>query len=48
MTLTPYLQPDEEAALLKNLLCDPDDEISRRVLELHYQALDKSENRSCE
>lgn len=27
----------EEATLLKNILCDPNDMISRRILEIHYE-----------
>ena len=33
------LSPVEEAEALKNLLNDPDDEISHRLLQLHYQEI---------
>jgi putative ubiquitin-RnfH superfamily antitoxin RatB of RatAB toxin-antitoxin module len=31
------LSEDDEVALLKNLLADPDDMISKRLLEIHYE-----------
>ena len=30
----------EESLLLKNILEDPDDSISQRLLQIHYQVLD--------
>ena len=38
----PLLSPEEEVACLKNLLSDPDDDISRRLLQLHYEDMEKS------
>lgn len=38
---TPHLlTPVEEAECLKNLLSDPDDQVSQRLLQLHYEAMD--------
>lgn len=34
------LTREEEAEALKNILSDPDDEVSLRLLQLHYQAMD--------
>ncbi len=34
--LTPY----EESLLLKNMLEDPDDWMSQRILQIHYDTLD--------
>jgi len=33
----PILTPHEEAQLLGNVLCEPDDHVSRRLLSLHYE-----------
>jgi len=33
------LTREEEADALKNILSDPDDEVSLRLLQLHYQAM---------
>ena len=30
----------EEAQLIKNLLSDPDDALSQRLLQLHWQSMD--------
>ena len=38
----PLLSPEGEAACLKNLLDDPDDDISMRLLQLHYEDMEKS------
>jgi len=34
--INPTLTPRQEAEHLKNLLCDPDDWLSARVLETYY------------
>ena len=38
MNMSLPLSDAEEAQLLSNLLCDPDDPLSARLLELHYQS----------
>ena len=35
----PILTPHEEAQLLGNVLCEPDDQLSRRLLSLHYESI---------
>jgi len=35
------LTREEEAEALKNILSDPDDEVSLTLLQLHYQAMDR-------
>lgn len=42
MTPAPLLSPTEEVECLKNLLSDPDDEVSQRLLQLHYAAMARS------
>jgi hypothetical protein len=33
------LTPHEEAQLLGNVLCEPDDQLSRRLLSIHYESI---------
>ena len=40
-TTTATITPHEESELLKNLLSDPDDWISQRILQIHYDTLNQ-------
>jgi len=40
------LNREEESELLKNISSDPDDDVSLRLLQLHYQEMDKFDQKT--